>query len=122
IPIWSSPIGSKGRTDVGQRWTDGTCTATGWLRTPSTEPPISASRSAPPTGWSSTVGGAASAGPARRELLATGEKVRKRSDETRDQLTPQEEQIARLARDGLSNPEIGAQLFISARTVEWHAR
>ena len=44
---------------------------------------------------------------ARRELIATGEKVRKRSDETRDELTPQEEQIARLARDGLSNPEIG---------------
>lgn len=57
---------------------------------------------------------------ARRELLATGERARKRSDETRDQLTPQEEQIARLAREGLSNPEIGAQLFISARTVEWH--
>ena len=49
---------------------------------------------------------------ARRELIATGEKVRKRSVETRDQLTPQEEQIARLARDGLSNPEIGAQLFL----------
>jgi DNA-binding CsgD family transcriptional regulator len=57
---------------------------------------------------------------ARRELLATGEKARTRSVETRDELTPQEEQIARLARDGLSNPEIGAQLYISARTVEWH--
>jgi DNA-binding CsgD family transcriptional regulator len=57
---------------------------------------------------------------ARRELIATGEKMRKRSDQTRDELTPQEEQIARLARVGLSNPEIGAQLFISARTVEWH--
>jgi DNA-binding NarL/FixJ family response regulator len=59
---------------------------------------------------------------ARRELVATGEKARKRSDETRDQLTPQEGQIARLARDGLSNPEIGATLFLSPRTVEWHLR
>ena len=59
---------------------------------------------------------------ARRELLATGEKVRKRQDDMRDQLTPQEEQIARLARDGRTNPEIGAELFISSRTVEWHLR
>jgi DNA-binding NarL/FixJ family response regulator len=58
----------------------------------------------------------------RRELAVTGEKVRKRSPETRERLTAQEEQIAQLARDGLSNPEIGAQLFLSARTVEWHLR
>ena len=57
---------------------------------------------------------------ARRELIATGEKVPKRSAETRGQLTPQEEQIARLASDGHTSPEIGAQLFLSARTVEWH--
>jgi DNA-binding NarL/FixJ family response regulator len=59
---------------------------------------------------------------ARRELIATGENVRKRGAKTRDQLTPQEEQIARLARDGLSNPEIGATLFLSPRTVDWHLR
>src|SRR3954447_477044 len=56
----------------------------------------------------------------RRELLATGEKVRKRSDETRGQLTAQEEQIARLAADAQTNQEIGGQLFLSPRTVEWH--
>jgi DNA-binding CsgD family transcriptional regulator len=59
---------------------------------------------------------------ARGELLATGETVRKRTVETRDDLTAQEAQIARLARKGRTNPEIGAQLFISPRTVEWHLR
>ena len=57
---------------------------------------------------------------ARTELFATGEKARKRIVETRDELTSQERHIAQLARDGLSNPEIGARLFLSPRTVEWH--
>jgi len=70
----------------------------------------------------SAMGAEAFAGRARRELLATGEKVRSRRDDTRDELTHQEEHIARLARDGLTNPEIGAQLFLSPRTVEWHLR
>jgi DNA-binding NarL/FixJ family response regulator len=59
---------------------------------------------------------------ARRELVATGETVRKRTVETRDELTAQEMQIARLARDGLSNPEIGTRLFISPQTVKYHLR
>jgi len=57
---------------------------------------------------------------ARRELLATGETVRKRTVETLTDLTAQEAQIARLARDGHTNQEIAAQLYISPRTVEWH--
>jgi DNA-binding CsgD family transcriptional regulator len=59
---------------------------------------------------------------ARVELEATGEKVRKRSPETRLTLTPQEAQIARLASAGQTNPEIGARLFLSSRTVEYHLR
>ncbi len=67
-----------------------------------------------------TMGASGFADRARRELLASGEKVRKRQDDTRDELTPQETLIARLARDGRTNPEIGAELYISPRTVEWH--
>jgi DNA-binding CsgD family transcriptional regulator len=69
-----------------------------------------------------SMGAEAFADRARRELLATGETVRKRKDETRGELTAQEAQIARLARDGLSNPEIGTRLFISPRTVQYHLR
>jgi DNA-binding CsgD family transcriptional regulator len=68
----------------------------------------------------STMGAEAFAERAARELLATGETARKRTADTRSQLTAQETQIAELAREGHSNPEIGAQLFISPRTVEYH--
>ncbi len=57
---------------------------------------------------------------ARRELWASGETARKRTTASRGNLTAQELQIAKLARDGLTNPEIGTRLFISARTVEYH--
>jgi DNA-binding CsgD family transcriptional regulator len=67
-----------------------------------------------------TIGMEAFAERARRELLATGETAHKRTAETGHELTVQEALIARLAREGLSNPEIGARLFISARTVKYH--
>jgi DNA-binding CsgD family transcriptional regulator len=67
-----------------------------------------------------TMGAAAFAQRAERELLATGQTARKRVVETSTELTPQEAQVARLARDGLSNAEIGARLFISPRTVQYH--
>jgi DNA-binding CsgD family transcriptional regulator len=59
---------------------------------------------------------------ARRELLATGSTVRKRSVEKRDDLTAQERQIALLARDGMSNIDIAARLFLSQHTVAYHLR
>ena len=59
---------------------------------------------------------------ARRELVATGERVSRQQVSSGDELTAQEAQIARLAGDGLTNQEIGAQLFISTHTVEWHLR
>ena len=59
---------------------------------------------------------------AARELRGIGETARKRTDATNDALTMQEEQIARLAAEGHTNQEIGAQLFLSHRTVEWHLR
>ena len=68
----------------------------------------------------SDIGMEAFAERARRELLATGETARKRIGETLDELTPQEVQVARLAAGGQTNPEIGALLFLSPRTVEWH--
>jgi DNA-binding CsgD family transcriptional regulator len=70
----------------------------------------------------SQIGARAFAERAGRELAATGETVRRRTDETRDDLTAQEAQIARLAAGGRTNPEIGAELFISPRTVEYHLR
>jgi DNA-binding NarL/FixJ family response regulator len=68
----------------------------------------------------SAMGADAFADRAARELLATGETARKRSVDTRDELTPHEARIARMARDGASNQEIADQLFVSHKTIEYH--
>jgi DNA-binding NarL/FixJ family response regulator len=68
----------------------------------------------------SSMGMGAFAERARVELLATGERARRRSVETQSRLSPQEAQIARLAAKGIRNQEIASQLFISDRTVEYH--
>jgi DNA-binding NarL/FixJ family response regulator len=69
-----------------------------------------------------SMGAAGFADRAKRELQATGGKVRKRRADARDELTPQQLQVAWLARDGRTNSEIAAELFLSPRTVEWHLR
>jgi DNA-binding CsgD family transcriptional regulator len=66
------------------------------------------------------IGMEAFTGRARRELRAAGVTVRRRAVSARAELTPQEAQIAQLAADGLSNPEIGTRLFLSPRTVQYH--
>jgi DNA-binding CsgD family transcriptional regulator len=71
-------------------------------------------------GQFTTMGTEAFAERTRRELLATGDTVRKQTAETASELTAQEAHIARLAADGRANAEIAAQLFLSARTIEWH--
>ncbi len=99
-PVFSTASGCAGRAGA-------------WTR---------ASSSASRTSWFSGFGAHGFAERARRELVATGETVRARGNETRDELTPQELEIACLAAKGHTNPEIGAQLFLSPRTVEWHLR
>jgi DNA-binding CsgD family transcriptional regulator len=74
------------------------------------------------TDMRAAIGMEAFADRARNELAASGERVRRRSVETRDDLTAEARQLAQLARDGLSNPEIGARLFLNPPTVEWHLR
>jgi ATP/maltotriose-dependent transcriptional regulator MalT len=73
-------------------------------------------------GMLAAMGAEAFAERARHELLATGETVRQPKAEPASALSAQEAHIARLAADGHTNPEIAAQLFLSARTVEWHLR
>jgi DNA-binding NarL/FixJ family response regulator len=68
------------------------------------------------------MGAEAFAARSERELVATGERIRKRTVATREELTTQEAQVARLARDGLSNVAIGERLFVSQHTVAYHLR
>ena len=120
-PLYREAIERLGRTRIRAELLVRICStasgfagpAGGWMRASSCEPPTSGSRG---------IGADAFAERARRELLATGESVRRLTSETRDVLTSQEAQIARLAVAGLTNAEIGTRLFISPRTVEYHLR
>jgi DNA-binding CsgD family transcriptional regulator len=116
--LYREAIDRLARTRVAVHLARRTCsTANGCVgRTASWTP---ASNCVPPF---SRIGAESFAERARRELQATGEVVRKPPAQTLDKLTAQEAQIARLAHDGQTNPEIGAQLFLSPRTVEWHPR
>ena len=100
VPSCVTESGCAGTVDVEKRW----------------------SSFARPASSFEDMGMGAFADRTRRELRAAGETARKRSDETRVQLTAQEGQIARLAREGLTNPEIGTRLFISSRTVQYHLK
>ena len=114
----SSGSGAAGSSSISPAPTS--CTASGCgARTAESTP---ASSSARAHDMLHGIGAEAFAERARRELVATGETARERTVATRADLTPQETQIARLAADGHTNPEIGSELFISPRTVEYHLR
>ena len=114
-PGWAAP-GSASTSPAPTCCTGSGCAASAAAAT-------HASSCAPPTACWRRWAWLAFAERARRELRATGETARKRSPAAgHEELTAQEAQIARLARDGLSNPEIGTRLFISAHTVQYHLR
>ena len=118
--LYREAIDRLGRTAARPTWPARTCsTANGCAGR--TAGPTRARSCAPPTTCSTRWAWRRSPSGPGRELRATGETARKRTAVAmNEELTAQEAQIARLARDGLSNPEIGARLFISARTVQYH--
>ena len=120
-PLYREAIERLGRTRVRVELARAHLLYGEWLRR-SAAGSTPASSYASRTSCSREFGMEAFAERARVELKATGERARKRTVETRDELTPQEAQIARLAAEGATNPEIAAQLFISPSTVEYHLR